>query len=584
MKHKQIKRPINVRLLIMLLPLLMGVLIMFGLFCNTLYHKKIEQEIRSQLQLQVDAVAHQLDTTLSEINRLSVLVYANTNVREGLQKAFSEDFTFNDRVDLHKNVLDSLLTLTESPSMYSVWLFPVSSNIFCDQKHIYSSQYFPDQELLTYLIEDPDSFGKTFYHCDLIKYYWVQDAARPYLNDALFISRTMYNSAREPMAVLSGVVYLDHLRSILNTIAPKDESFCYTLSRSDGQPLFDSGEWQDDMLVISSTITTGWLHLQIGFASSTLAQQTAEQTRMLLIFGAIMLLIAAGLIYLVCRRVMNPLHNVVRKFSNLKIGTPLIEDPLTSQDEAALIDQTFTNVYRKYYKSVQEQNKLEENQRRLEINLLLARINPHFLYNTLSVLRWSMAPEERHIVDRLVAYYRSMLGKGRDIASLAQEVELIDQYIDLQRYTYSKKIDFNCLIESNIEMLMIPKFLLQPIIENSVKLSTSETPVSITLSAKQENNNLIISIENNAEPIQEDAMLWLNALNEQDRPHLLRTVSSHEEPRGYGIFNVIMRIRLLCGSGYGLWHEHPESGGTRARFVLPVTRDAAFFLHSKKES
>ena len=133
-------------------------------------------------------------------------------------------------------------------------------------------------------------------------------------------------------------------------------------------------------------------------------------------------------------------------------------------------------------------------------------------------------------------------------------------------------------------MLMIPKFLLQPIIENSVKLSTSETPVSITLSAKQENNNLIISIENNAEPIQEDAMLWLNALNEQDRPHLLRTVSSPEEPRGYGIFNVIMRIRLLCGSGYGLWHEHPESGGTRARFVLPVTCDAAFFLHSKKES
>ena len=159
-----------------------------------------------------------------------------------------------------------------------------------------------------------------------------------------------------------------------------------------------------------------------------------------------MLLIAAGLIYLACQRVMNPLYNVVRKFSNLKIGNPLTENPLTSQDEAALIDQTFTNVYRKYYKSVQEQNKLEENQRRLEINLLLARINPHFLYNTLSVLRWSMPPEERHIVDRLVSYYRSMLGKGRDIASLAQEVELIEQYIDLQRYTYSKKSTLTALL------------------------------------------------------------------------------------------------------------------------------------------
>ena len=385
------------------------------------------------------------------------------------------------------------------------------------------------------------------------------------------------------MAVLSGVVYLDHLRRILNTIAPKDEPFCYTLSLSDGQPLFGSGEWQDNMLVISSSITTGCLHLQISFASSTLAQQTKEQTLMLLCFGSCMLLIAAELIYFTCRRVMNPLHNVVRKFSDLKIGNPLTEDPLTSQDEAALIDQTFTNVYRKYYKSVQDQNKLEENQRRLEINLLLARINPHFLYNTLSVLRWSMPPEERPIVDRLVAYYRSMLGQGRDVASIAQEVELIEQYIDLQRYTYSKKIDFNCFIDSNLEMLMIPKFLLQPIIENSVKLCTSETPMTITFSAKQEGDNLIISIENNAEPIQEDAMLWLNALNEQDRPHLLRTVSSPEEPRGYGIFNVIMRIRLMCGSGYGLWHERPKTGGTCARFVLPATRDAAFFLHSKEK-
>jgi len=573
--------PIKVRLLLTLLPLLTCVLVIFGLFCNTLYQRKIEEEVTRQLQLQVDSVAYQMNSTLSEINRLSLLTYSDAKLREGLNRSMMDDFTFQERVDLYTDVIYPILTYMESPNKYSVWLFPVSDRVFCDHSYVYATRYFPDEALLKRLMQD--GYGKTVYHMGLTAHYYSLEREFPYDAELLYISRVISGDARNPLAIVSAVVYADYLRGIVESIAPDNAPFWYSVSLADGEILLSSGEWQEDMLLVSTRIPTGNLLLQIGFTSAVLAQQSTEQTRMLLVFGCIMLLASALMIIVVCRMIMKPLYGVVRKFRRLQVGAPLIEEPRAGQDEAALIDQTVTSVYRKYYKSVQDQETMEAKQKNLEIALLLSRINPHFLYNTLSALRWSMPEEDRHIIDRLVAYYRGVLGQGRDIASLSRETELLEQYIDLQRYTYSKRITLRCDIDDELSRLMIPKFILQPIVENAVKTCAAEEALTISLSAHQERQTLVLCVDNDGPPIAEDVMRSLNALNDCDQPQLLSNVSAPDEARGYGVFNVIMRIRLTCGSGYGLWHERPAAGGTRARYVLPAARDASVFTQQPQD-
>lgn len=581
MKHIKRTHPTSVRLLMTLLPLLTVIFTLFGIFCNTLYQDKLEQELTYQLQLQVDAIAYQLDNTLTESNRLSTLVYSNTRIRKGLEAALGDQFTQQDRFTLYQDVTYPLLSTISSPGRYTIELYPLSPKVFTDHLYIFQQRYFPDAEVMQSLLSD--TYSKTLYHVGQKPYYYNSDFLYAYNGEGLYISRAMYSAGKQPLAIVSAVTSMDHLRSIVRKITPDDQPFCYSVSLPDNSLLFGEGTWLPDMLTVSSRVSTGNLMLKIGFAPAIIAEQTRAQTRMLIMAGLLMLLIAAIMIFVICWMVMKSLHDVVRKFRRLQVGAPLVEEPRAGQDEAALIDQTFTSVYRKYYKSVRDQEVLEANQKRLESALLLSKINPHFLYNTLSALRWSMPEEDRHIIDRLVAYYRSVLGQGRDLTSLSSEKELIGQYIDLQRYTYSKHITLRCDISDELSMLILPKFLLQPIVENAVKTCSPDEMLTVSLSAHREGNALILCIENDGPPISEEIMHHLNALNDCDQPQLLKTIPNPEEPRGYGVFNVIMRIRLTCGAGYGLWHERPACGGTRARYILPATRDAEDYMPHRQD-
>lgn len=562
--RQRLKASISVKLIFVILPIMLVILYLFGRQSNDFYQEMITQEISEQLQMRVDSAASQISSDLREISRTTFYAYSDLELREALAEAVlePEKFTAADRLALHTDVIEPMFQIINSPSRYTLTLYPLSERLFCDYRLVCPIEAFPEELPLKEMLES--GYAYTFYHVARLDASYSEER-----QSALCITRVIYHSDRTPLGVLSTQVLTRSLESAMTAILPEDDDFWYRCELPDGSVVFEAGAQTEDMLIMSSVIGSADAKLYFGVNAGLIDQQILHQNLMLSAFAVVVMVIAAALITLLSSLVMRRLRRVLGKFSRLRPGEELTEPALEGYDEAALLDQTFSQLYREYYDSTRTQQKLKENQRLLETNLLLSRINPHFLYNTLSAIRWKLPVEYWEIVDKLVAFYRNILAKGREIAFLSGELELMHQYIDLQRFTYSREISYTEEIEPGLDMLLMPKFLLQPVFENAIQYSGKGETIYVHLQAHREGDRLILTLDNSGEPIDGEIARKLNELNDLTEEPLLRYSFDPNDSHGYGIFNIIMRLRLIFGRGYGLWHERTEKG-TRARFVLPV--------------
>jgi len=553
---------LTTRLILVILPVIVTVLVLFSAQCKNLYRSMTEEEISKQWQLQVDHSAQQLSSLLSEINRTGLYISSNAELNSRLAKATQrpEKFTREECFSLFRDVIAPLFSLVNHPTSYFYTLFPVSGKVFCDYEMVLPLERFPRE--LAYRDMIAAGYPIAYYHMANMK---VNGLSQP----VLCISRVMYSTNGTALGVFNSNVLPAFLESTLNAILPDHEEYWYRCELKDGQAIFERGKQTGDMLFLSSP-AGDQATLRFGVHSSLIARQTERQNRALIQYAAVLVVSAAALIALLSSLVVARTRRVLKKFSKLRPGDPLTVEPLPGGDETARLDQTFTKLYRDYDESVRTQQKLRENQRLLETSLLLSRINPHFLYNTLSALRWKLPREHWEVIDQLVVFYRGMLAKGRQIGLLSNEVELMRQYIALNRFTYSRQIEYEESIGPETSQLLIPKFLLQPVLENAMQHSAGSEKLHIRLESRLEEGKLIIAVSNDGNPIAKDVMERLNELNEQADDPLLRFDFNRNDTHGYGIFNIIVRLRILFGRGYGLHYEWPEQGGTRARFILPV--------------
>ena len=107
-----------------------------------------------------------------------------------------------------------------------------------------------------------------------------------------------------------------------------------------------------------------------------------------------------------------------------------------------------------------------------ELKLLQAKIDPHFLYNTLELITWTAknksSDEVCDIVLTLSHYYRISLSKGQDVIPLEKEIQHVALYVQLQNKRFENRIQFITNICPEAYHLYLPKFLLQPLVENSI--------------------------------------------------------------------------------------------------------------------
>lgn len=162
-----------------------------------------------------------------------------------------------------------------------------------------------------------------------------------------------------------------------------------------------------------------------------------------------------------------------------------------------------------YYGRLQEQKRLEaELQRNIvetRLNLIRNQINPHFLFNSLnsiSALTLDDGEKAREMIRKLSEFLRFSLSRQpHDLIPLKEELEIVQQYIDLERVRFGDKMKITMNVDDALLHYKVPNLLLQPLFENIVKYGIQEAvePVDIDLMIRQEGNHIFIILENSLE-------------------------------------------------------------------------------------
>lgn len=284
---------------------------------------------------------------------------------------------------------------------------------------------------------------------------------------------------------------------------------------------------------------------------------SAAATNITYIVLAIILLCIVLLFFistLLSKIVVSPIEKLSSCMEQVKQGNYKIEISTNSTDEIGQLISSFLKMVHTINNLVNEVLLSKIKQQKYEIEILQSQINPHFLYNSLSLInskailagQKDISQMSRH----LSTFYRTMLNKGQQITTIASELKNTKSYIAIQQMMHSQSFDVVYDIDQSLLDYPIPNLLIQPLAENAIihGLDHRELPGNgiLSLSCYQENQDIIFKIMDNG-----------CGMSDEECCQILTKTS-----KGYGVKNVHQRLQLYYGAEYGLTFHSTKGMGT----------------------
>lgn len=243
---------------------------------------------------------------------------------------------------------------------------------------------------------------------------------------------------------------------------------------------------------------------------------------------------------------------------------------IRTADEFELIGHHYNEMLIKI-KELMEKNK-EEAARRVvsELKQLEAQFNPHFLFNILEMLKYLVKTDREASLKVIVAMsnlLRYSINNQVRRFKLAEDIEYIKDYLLIQKYRFEENFDYNITLQDESKGCIIPKLIIQPIIENSIKYGfMTKKYLRVDIKCFLKEDMLFIEIEDNGEGIDEERLAEIKKCLD----------ANDNETQHIGLHNVHRRIKLMYGDSYGLEIYSSKLKGTKIVITLPVVLTEEF--------
>ncbi len=235
----------------------------------------------------------------------------------------------------------------------------------------------------------------------------------------------------------------------------------------------------------------------------------------------------------------------------------------TEITELKILDHSFDSMAEHINALMDQQLRSERSLHRAQLELLQAQINPHFLYNTLDSIA-ILAENHREedvvaMVTSLSTFFRNSLSRGEDVISLRAEVAQATSYLEIQQIRYSDILSYTITVPESARDKLVPKLILQPLIENALYhgVKNRRGRGTIAISGSVDPDGLRLTVRDNGAGMSAEQLAQL------------RNGVYQETGTGLGLKNVHQRIRLYCGSPYGLYFESEPGQGSTVTIWLP---------------
>lgn len=425
-------------------------------------------------------------------------------------------------------------------------------------------------------IEETDWYQKTLEHPGL---NWFAN----YQEETLFSARKLaFSGAREGVNIL----YMDvDYQKLFTPYAETLISECgLYITDQDGKLVFEesrfSGKNQnydltysefleqrdrgstDYIILCEQSNTTGWtvwLYQPVGLAGEAMRPigVMAGVTILICIFAAVLAyFITSGM-------VSSRIERLTHFMQEVQEGSMDMQMESDDRDEIGMLYRGFGSMMKRIRTLNNEVYLSKITQKEAELKALQAQINPHFLYNTLSLINWKALAAGEEDISRMTlalsTFYRTALNRGRNVLQVETELSNTRAYLEIQSMLHDGDFDYE--IEAQTEILQCESLnlILQPLVENAIHHGIEEKTDGrgkITVRGWKEDNCVWFMVEDNGVGM------------EQEVADKILTMES----KGYGVRNVDERIRLCYGEKYAMKVESVVGKGTKMTIHFPARR------------
>lgn len=299
----------------------------------------------------------------------------------------------------------------------------------------------------------------------------------------------------------------------------------------------------------------------------------------ILLFLLICILLSVIVSRYIWKSITGPLTKLVayiRDTSELKFDTDFTDN---SKDELGFMAQSYNNIVKIMKKMVTQIEQEQEDKRKAEIRLLQAQINPHFLFNTLDSLRFTAMMSRADTVSEglssLSHILRNSIIDDNSYITIPDEIRCIEDYIVIQKIRYGEFIELHKQIDPETEDCLIMKFLLQPIVENSIihGMQKNES-LDITIRTQHRDNLVVITIADNG-----------SGFDMEEKIDKETNIIKSSKMSGIGLENVKQRLELEFRTEQSFTIHSEKGVGTTVTITYPFRKkDSAAVPSDGKEA
>lgn len=286
------------------------------------------------------------------------------------------------------------------------------------------------------------------------------------------------------------------------------------------------------------------------------------------------------------RAFTKPLVQLGRTTATVQRGNLSVRSGIGGKDEIGRLGFMFDQMLDRVQEMIAEISDTQARKRKAELKMLQAQIHPHFLFNVLNSIRMKVMrhgdSESAKMIGSLSTLLRMTIDSEEDEIGLHEELELLAHYVELMNLRQKEKVVLSLDIASEAMLVRVPRFFLQPIVENALIHGFNQKAGRIRIRAEMQERVLRLTVEDDG--VGMDAAS-VEALNRK----LLRAIGEREAKpdagtagtagtgsgaafSGMGLANVVERMRLLRGERFSIEVESREGEGTLVRLTIAYER------------
>lgn len=269
-------------------------------------------------------------------------------------------------------------------------------------------------------------------------------------------------------------------------------------------------------------------------------------------------------------RYTEPMIRLMSIMKHVEEGDLAVRAEILSDDEVGQLGGSLNRMIGEMQTLIDTLIAEEQSKKALELEVLHAQINPHFLYNTLNTIKWMAKIQGSKSISNaltaLIKLLRISTNLGRDMITLREELDYVRNYVVIQKLRFNEAIHMTFDVAEDCLDLQVTKLILQPIVENAIiyGMESGSGDLHIAIAAHREVGSLIITITDDGPGIAPEVLSGI--FREPTDVNKFSTV---------GLNNVNQRIKLYCGEAYGLTVETALGKGTRVTVKLQIAEETA---------